>query len=232
VTPRVVRVEVAPTSRRALRALIALNVLVFVIWHLAVLGGDAAMLWMQANFLVSPAHLANGWLWTLLTSAISHTSLSHLAFNLWALWLFGRDVEDVVGARGFVHLYVAGAVMSSLGHVLYSLATGSNVPALGASGAVMAVAVVAALLYPRRMLLLFFVVPMTQLQAVGAFVLMDLFGMFSPTPDLIAHAAHLGGSLYGLLYFRYRVNAYFSARVRDEGANVVFQRTLGPPGLD
>lgn len=229
---QVVRLEIAPTPRHALRVLTAINVAVFFAWQAAADAGPEALAWMEANFLVSPAHLMYGHVWTLLSSTVSHLSTAHLLFNLWALWLFGRDVEDVVGARGFTHLYVAGGIVASLGHVLYSLVSGTEVPALGASGAVMAVAVVAAFLYPSRLLLLFFFIPITQLHAIGLFVLIDLLGLFSTVPDRIAHAAHLGGSAYGWLYYRYRVDAYFRERIRQEGIAAVFRRSVGRPWQD
>lgn len=226
VRSRWVWVEPEPEPARALPWLLGLNVVVFVAWQLAgILFGEAGIGWMQALFTVSLAHLQAGAVWTLLTSAFSHYGLMHLFFNTYVLWMFGRDVEREVGARGFVHLYVVGGVLASVGHVLFDLVTGSGVPALGASGAVMAVAVVFAALYPKRLLLLFFVVPMTSRMAVGLFVLLDLFGVLSPGGDMIAHAAHLGGAAYGWIYTRWWLRPYVLERRRARG---VRRRVKGP----
>ncbi|MCB9680421.1 MAG: rhomboid family intramembrane serine protease [Alphaproteobacteria bacterium] len=202
---------------RALPMLMVINIAVFAVWQFfggaASLGLDRGLNLMTDHFLVSPASWADGRYWTLLTSAFSHASIAHLAFNLLALWVFGSEVERVVGARAFVHLYVAGGIVASLGHLLYCHVTGLTAPALGASGAVMAIAVVAALCFPRVILLLFFVLPVPQIIAVGLFVLLDIIGLFSPLDATIAHAAHLGGALYGLVWFRFFLPGYVRARL-------------------
>lgn len=228
---QVVRLEIVPTRPYALFGVAILNVIVFAAWQGAVMAGPDELQWMNSNFLVSSDGLVSGALWTLLTSVISHASPLHLTFNMWGLWLFGREVEPLVGPRGFLHLYVAGGITASIGHVLYCFATGVSVPALGASGAVMAVAVVTAMLFPRRRVLLFFFIPMTLRTAVGLFVVMDVLGVFSPLPDRVAHAAHLGGALYGLLYARFRAGNYLRQRLQH-GDVKLFSRSRGPAFKD
>jgi membrane associated rhomboid family serine protease len=206
---------------RALPALIAVNILVFFAWiganGLFLTGSPDALQAMQDNFVVSSELVLQGRVWTLLTSEFSHNWFAHLFFNMFALWVFGRDVERVVGPRGFLHLYLAGGILASLGHVLYGVVMGTTVPALGASGAVMAVAVVSAFLFPNRVLLLFFVIPLPQFVAVGLFLLIDVAGMVSPQGDMIAHAAHLGGALYGWFYYRRHLRGYLEERLRELG---------------
>jgi membrane associated rhomboid family serine protease len=183
-----------PAAPFALYVLVALNVAVFLAWQ--VLGPSALM---RAHFLVSADALLAGRVWTLLTSALSHADLGHLLFNLLALWLFGRIVEQIVGPAGFVGLYVVGGVVASVGHVAWGLLTGDPSPALGASGSVMAVAVTFAVLFPTQRLYLFLMVPMPAWFAVLLYVGLDLFGLFDAR-STIAHAAHLGGAVTGLAY--------------------------------
>lgn len=194
----------------------ALNVLVYVAWQFA-LGDPLLEYFMSANFLVSWEHLQSGLVWTLLTSEFSHVSAAHLLFNLFALWMFGRDVEQMVGARGFMHLYIAGGVIASIGHALYGAVTGDMTPALGASGAAMSILVVSALVMPRRTLLLFFIIPLPAIVAVGGFVLIDIIGLLSPGGSMVAHAAHLGGAAYGAMYYHYRFLPYLKERVQRTG---------------
>jgi membrane associated rhomboid family serine protease len=201
----------------ALNALVALNVAVFGLWWAAASRGPAALAWMEHNTTVSLAAMRDGAWWTLLTSEVSHVAPVHLAFNLLALVTFGRDVERLLGARGFLHLYVAGAVTASVGHLVYSAVSGVDVPALGASGAVMSVAVVSALMYPGRMLLLFLIIPMPVTWGVALFVLIDLWGLVGASGDQVAHAAHLGGVAYGLLYWRFEARAYIVERLTELG---------------
>ncbi|MCB9662921.1 MAG: rhomboid family intramembrane serine protease [Alphaproteobacteria bacterium] len=215
--PRFVRVPVPTTRLTALPTLVGLNLAVFGLWWICALLGDDAQAWAQANLVVSAEAVAHGRVWTLLTSAFSHYDPLHLLFNLYALGLFGSDVERVVGSRGFWHLYLAGGIASSLGHLAYGFLAGTTVGALGASGSVMAVAVVSALLFPNRLLLLFFFIPLPQIAAVGLFVLLDVIGALTPGDDILAHGAHLGGALYGWIWFRRHAQGYILERLEALG---------------
>lgn len=213
---RYLRFDWSSLPTPALRALTAINVGVFILWQLA--GPDpAAAAWMQDQFSVSWHNVLSGRIWTLLTSEVSHFSLMHLAFNLLALWTFGGDVERLVGTRGFLHLYIAGGVLASVGHLVFGAVTGTLTPAVGASGAAMAIAVVSALLFPDRMLLVFFVIPMPIRWGVALFLLTDVLGMFSPNGSSVAHAAHLGGALYGWFYARNHLTGYLRTRLEALG---------------
>lgn len=189
---------------QVLYVLMGINVVVYVLWQLAqrqLPQSGAALDLMAAHFTVSLAHMQQGYVWTLLTSEFSHIDPMHLAFNMLGIWVFGKAVHRVLGDLLFVHLYVVGAVLASLGHVIYQYLTGSPAPALGASGAVMAIAVVYAACFPKNKLLVFFVIPMPAAIAVAGFILLDLFGAVGQANSGIAHAAHLGGALYGLLFW-------------------------------
>ena len=194
------------TPSQALWGLIALNVLVHLAW-LSSLQNESLALFMNENFLVSVAHLAHFRVWTLLTSAISHADTSHLLFNMIAMWVFGRDTVEVLGARRFLGLYVIGGILASLGHVLVQVLTASPNPALGASGAVMAISVVFAVLFPSRRLFIMGAIPAPAPLAVAGYVLLDLIGL-AGKGDGVAHGAHLGGALYGLVYGLYLRGRY------------------------
>ena len=219
-----VQITIRRTTPWALRLFTAVNIAVFVAWQWSFLEGRAATEFMARHFLVSPSHIEQGAVWTLLTSAISHNDLLHLVFNLYALSLFGRDVEPLVGPRGFAHLYIAGAVTASIGHVVFSAWGGTGVAALGASGAVMAIAKVSAAVYPNRRLFLFGLIPITQRMMVLLFVFMDVVGMVQTPADHIAHAAHLGGAVYGWLYARYQLREYLQRRLRSGDLLAVHRR--------
>jgi len=190
--------------RPILFALIALNVAVFLGWNLfdPSVGPSPFMI---DNFLVSIDAVdgQRGFrYWTLLTSAFSHIDTAHLVFNMLSLWVFGRDVAAILGPWRFLHLYVVGGILASFGHVLYQGLTGSVEPALGASGSIMAIAVVFAAMFPKRRLLLQFLVPVPAAIAVALYVVLDLVGTLGGgAGQHIAHAAHLGGAAYGLFYW-------------------------------
>jgi rhomboid-like protein len=187
-------------AQQVLFGLIAVNVAVFVLWTQARTPQMGAF--MQDNFLCSLEAVRAGRIWTLLTACFSQMSVDHLLFNMLALFVFGQGVTRVLGYRALLSLYLVGGVVSMAAHVLFSLATGMDVPALGASGAVMAISVLFAALFPNQRLLLMFFIPVPAAIAVGLYIVLDLLGTFGGGfGDNVAHAAHLGGAAYGLLYW-------------------------------
>jgi len=176
--------------------LIALNVAVFIGWQSPALRG-----FMQEHFAVSAEAVLSLRLWTLITAEFSHFDTMHLLFNMWGLYLFGRSIGQVRGAVEVLQVFLTGALLASVAHVVFSLAIGTSVPAIGASGGVMALAAYYGGMFPDRTLLLFFVVPVPAALAVALFILVDVFGLLWPGSP-VAHAAHLGGAAYGLLHFQ------------------------------
>jgi membrane associated rhomboid family serine protease len=162
---------------------------------------------MVVNFLVSTAHVLHGLVWTLLTAAFSHSEIWHLAINMFVLWSFGTVLERLWGTRKFVVFYTVAALVASICHCLVStlLIGNSDIPALGASGAVSGLLLAYALMFPRHKILLMGVVPVPALVGVLAFVGIDLWGLFAQTRGgglPIGHGAHLGGALAGaVMYF-------------------------------
>ncbi len=218
-----------PRPRRprtpAVSVIIGLNVLVFLAWQAAALVpglGDV----MVTNFLVSTTHLEHGLIWTLITAAFSHSELWHAAINLFVLWSFGTVLEQLWGTRVFVLFYLAAAVVASLSHCLVStfLLGNSDIPALGASGAVSGLLVAYALHFPRHRILLFGIVPVPALAGVLLFVGLDLWGLLAQGRGgglPIGHGAHLGGALAGaLIYFLYLRDTYPIPAMRRPRAEV------------
>jgi len=193
----------------AIWQLIALNVVVFVVWQIV---GPGQIELMRANFLVSLDSVLSLRVWTLLTSAVSHIDTTHLLFNMIGLYVFGRDIERLLGGQAIWHLYIAGGLMGSVGHVLYSALSGSPNPALGASAAVMALAVIYGGLFPKRTLLINFFIPVPARLAVVLFIGLDLLGTFGLGGAGVANAAHLGGAAYGLGYYLLRIRPRLQGR--------------------
>jgi membrane associated rhomboid family serine protease len=189
-----------------LKVIIAINVVVFLAWQAAAVS-PVLEEFMFMNFLVSTTHLAHGLVWTLVTAAFSHSEIWHLAINMFVLWSFGTVLERLWGTRNFLVFYLAAAVVASLCHCLVStvLMGNSDIPALGASGAVSGLLLAYALLFPRHKILLMGIVPVPALIGVLAFVGIDLWGLFAQTRGgglPIGHGAHLGGALAGaVMYF-------------------------------
>ncbi|HEY2763495.1 MAG TPA: rhomboid family intramembrane serine protease [Pseudonocardiaceae bacterium] len=121
------RVVVVPT-------LIAINVLIFAITvaQAGSLGGNSAA-GLFTQWALLPTAVADGDLWRLFTSGFLHIGPLHLAFNMIALWVIGRDLEQVLGPARFVAVYVVSLLGGSLAIFLFQAQT---IPTAGASGAV------------------------------------------------------------------------------------------------
>ena len=104
---------------------------------------------------LSLAGLQSFQVWQLFTYGFCHSTLgdmpTHIFFNMFVLWMFGRAVEPIYGSREFLAFYLVGIIVAGVCHVLVS-----PVLVVGASGGVMAVVFLTAMVYPRMTVLLFF----------------------------------------------------------------------------
>jgi len=139
--------------------------------------------------------------WTWVSYAFVHAGLLHLAFNMMVLYALGCRVEERMGSRAFIlfYLYCAvGGALFSLG--LVSLQPGSVV---GASAAVLGVAVAYAMFWPEAELTVFpFPWPVQARTLVIALLVLDVVFALTTPGDGIAHVSHLGGAAFAYLYFR------------------------------
>jgi len=199
------------------RALLIANVLVFL---LQMSGGDA----MLAHFALwplgphHPAQLDDGSVirigfepWQLVTYAFMHGGFPHIAFNMFALWMFGGPVENVLGARRYTLYYFVCVVGAALAQLLtISLFSPDDFyPTIGASGGVFGLLLAFAALYPQARVIFFFVpVPVPARIAVVGYMILELVLGVTGTQASVAHFAHLGGALVGfllILYWRARM---------------------------
>lgn len=142
----------------------------------------------------------------LLTYGFLHdpNSVWHILFNMFALWTFGKPVEQTYGRVTFGWFYLTAIVFSGLVWSISELATPGNGVALGASGGVVGVVILFALNYPHARGIVFpipFPIPMWAL-GIGL-VVMDLWGAISGKGG-VAFTAHLGGALFGLIFYQTR----------------------------
>jgi len=202
------------TVRRApaVSAIIALNAVVLLGWQ-AARSDPTLKRFMVEHFLGSSAHLAHGYVWTLLTSTFSHMELWHFALNMFVLWSFGTILERLWGTRAFIAFYLFAGLTASASHCLVTslyLGDGSRA-GLGASGAIAGLLLVFALHFPRHKILAFGVIPLPALAGALLFIGLDVWGLLTQGAGgglPIGHGAHLGGSFAGgvayLAYFRRR----------------------------
>ena len=188
-------------------ALIALNVLFFFV---ELSGGDAFIVkwaFVPSRFLANPF----GDFLTLFTSMFMHAGWLHLGGNMLYLWIFGDNVEDRFGPIKFTIFYLLCGLAATFAQLAFSL--GSNVPNLGASGAIAGVLGAYILLFPQgrvRVLQGQQVIHVPALIVIGMWIVLQLFSGIGSIADTaqtggVAYMAHVGGFVAGfLLTFLFR----------------------------
>jgi membrane associated rhomboid family serine protease len=189
-------------------ALIAVNVVFFLI-ELA--GGDAfIMKWafIPSRFLANPL----GDFLTLFTAMFMHAGWVHLGGNMLYLWIFGDNVEDRFGHLKFLIFYLICGLVATFAQLIFN--TTSDVPNLGASGAIAGVLGAYIILFPQGKIRVLFgtqVVQMSALIVIGIWIVLQFFSgigsITSADTGGVAYMAHIGGFASGiLLTFLFRGN--------------------------
>jgi membrane associated rhomboid family serine protease len=180
--------------------LILLNVLVFLL-ELS-LGEQFIVQWsvVPRRLLANPASDFP----TLFTAMFMHAGWMHLLGNMLYLWIFGDNVEDALGHVKFLLFYLICGLAADAAQIL--VGPGSNIPNLGASGAIAGVLAAYLVMFPRgqvRVLMGYGVIPMPALVVIGFWFLLQLvsgIGTISSTAETggVAYMAHVGGFVAGL----------------------------------
>lgn len=139
------------------------------------------------------------WIWQLITYQFLHGGLWHLFFNMFSLWMFGMELENQWGSTRFGIYYILSGIGAGLAQLFISPMFGSVGPTIGASGAIYGVLLAFGMTFPNRPIFMFpFFIPIPAKFFVIIFAGIELFSGFSGS-DGVAHFAHLGGALTGLL---------------------------------
>ena len=144
--------------------------------------------------------------WQLISYAYLHGGIEHIFFNMFAVYMFGPELERLLGTRRFNVYYLACVFGAGLTQLLVqaNFETDASGPTVGASGGVFGLLLLFGMAFPqRRLMLIFPPIPMPAWLFVTLYGLAELFmGVFSVLPG-IAHFAHLGGMAAGYLLIRY-----------------------------
>lgn len=206
--------DFAPSKTSMVTTLIVITVAVFVaqqVMNVFFPGfGGSDNRFMSDWFALSGEHFRELKVWTILSYGLLHSTAGffHILGNMLGLYFIGRIVEPLIGRERFLGLYVAGTLVGGIVYLLFHFNGGGLV--VGASASVMAILAFFCLLYPERpiTLLIFFILPVTMKPkwvfwgslaiSAGGLLFYEL-----PGESGVAHSAHLGGLLTGILYFRY-----------------------------
>ena len=167
------------------------------------------------------AVVENFYIWKIVSYMFLHGGVFHLLFNMVVLFFLGTTLEMTWGANRFLKYYLACGVGAGLLHMLISY----NTAVIGASGATYGIMMAFALLYPNQVVLFMFIFPIKIKYLVAGFMVFDLLmGLWGS--DGVAHFAHLGGALTGLLFFRNELKQRlrFSTNVKRKWKTTVRER--------
>jgi rhomboid family protein len=182
------------------RTLLLLNIVVFGVQQLTgfMLIGQFALWPPASDANVTGYHFQ---VWQVVTYSFLHGSVAHLFFNMLAFYMFGGDIERMLGSRRFLTYYGVCVVGAAVAQLLVMRGIGGEPrPTLGASGGVFGLLLAFGMAYPhRRVLLLFPPIPMPAWLFVTLYGLLELYLGVTGTSDGVAHFAHLGGMAAGFV---------------------------------
>ena len=142
--------------------------------------------------------------WQLLSYGFLHGNFNHILFNMFGLWMFGRDLERLMGAKKFAIYYLTCVIGAGIVQLIVAGTQGGIYPTLGASGGVFGILLAYGMTYPNRtVMLLFPPIPMKAKYFVLFYGLLELYLGISGRSPGVANFAHLGGMLFGFLLLRY-----------------------------
>jgi len=185
--------------------LVIINTLVFLWQFVSRIGVDGYGI-ITTFGLVPSAVLGKLYFWQLGTYLFLHADFWHLFFNMFALWMFGTELEKKWGRRTFVRYFFITGIGAGILSVLAN--PGSTIPTIGASGAIYGILLAYGLMFPERYVYLYFLFPVKVKYFVGVLGIITFLNALSDQGSTVSHIAHLGGMIVGLFYLK----GWFSLR--------------------
>jgi len=186
-----------------IKNLLIINVAVFFLQMLAsnlMVGGRPLGLVLNMWFALNP--IGDGYnfqIWQLVTYQFMHAGFSHIFFNMFILWMFGMEVENIWGSKRFLYFYLICGIAAGLAQLFISPLFSSPAITIGASGAIFGVMIAFGMLFPDRYIFLYFLIPIKAKYLIGFLFVLELFWIGDAGSN-VAHLAHLGGAIAGFLF--------------------------------
>jgi len=193
-----------PPFTKGIKWLLIINGVIFLITALA--GRSTVGGYITALFALIPVMVTHGYVYQVVTYAFLHSGLSHILFNMLALWMFGSQFEMDWGTKRFLEFYffcVIGAALTTIA-VSYAGVLGLNpaVPTVGSSGGIYGILLAFGIIYADREIMLF-PLPFTikaKYFVIGLVFIAVYLSISGPAG--VAYVAHLGGLVFGFIYLR------------------------------
>jgi rhomboid family protein len=203
------------------RWLIGINVAVFFFQALTASPDPNTYGLVDRWFQLDVYAVEHGQVWRLLTFAFLHSGIMHIFFNMLFLWWFGSDVEQLYGRKEFLVIYLISAFLGGVAYEIWGLLQTDQVgPCVGASGAVTTMLILCALHFPRRIILVFGILPVPIWLFAMFSVAMDFLGLFHATR--VAVVVHLAGAVFAVAYYKLQHN------VSEIVSGLMWWRNRGP----
>ncbi|MCX6165422.1 MAG: rhomboid family intramembrane serine protease [Ignavibacteriae bacterium] len=138
--------------------------------------------------------------WQLITYMFMHGDFTHLFFNMFALWMFGLELENLWGSKRFLIYYTICGLGAAVANLLIAPLFTVVGPTIGASGSVYGILVAFGYLFPNRHIYIYFLIPIKAKYLVILYMALEIFAVASQSGTGIAHIAHLGGAIVGIIY--------------------------------
>jgi rhomboid family protein len=187
-----------------IKSLLIINGIVFLIQMLGqnLLIGDTTLeQYIIKYFALIP--IGYGFLpWQLITYQFMHGGIMHIALNMFALWMFGIEIENIWGSKKFLFFYLMCGVAAGISQLIFPPLFNEPLAAtIGASGAIFGVLIAFGMMFPDRYIYIYFLLPVKAKYLIIGYVLLELYSI--PQGGNVAHLAHLGGALAGFIYLMY-----------------------------
>ncbi len=178
-------------------------------------------------FGLAPAYFWRGYIWQPVTYMFLHGGIFHLFLNMLVLWMFGTTLESGWGTGMFLKFYFICGIGAGL---LNAVVTPSSpIPIVGASGAIYGLLMAFAILFPNQLIYIWGIFPLRAKYFVIVIGLVEFMTAVSASQSGVAHFAHLGGMLFGLVYMKWgdwqkSVPSRQAEKRRDRHLKVVWDR--------
>ena len=185
--------------------LIGINVLIFAAKQFM---GVEAGYYLTVYLSMIPAGVIRyKFIWTFVSYMFMHDGISHILFNMLALFIFGLPVEKQIGSKEFLlYYFVTGTLAGFFSFIIFFFTDNYGAVLMGASGAVYAVQLAYAVLFPNSIIYIWGILPLRAPVMVLGFTALSLVFMFTGAQRNVAHLTHLAGFAFGWLYFMIRFN--------------------------
>jgi len=188
--------------------LILINVVLFILVRVLLSIGILSENFFMNNIAISLENIKQLRLWTFLTSMFMHGGFFHLFANMFSLFFIGSLIERILGKKRYLWFYLISGLFAGVLYVLIEFLFPSNLPAVGASGALFGLVGLLVLLTPNLPVYVMFIPIPIKMKYAGPGILILLWIISRAANIGIGNTAHLGGLVCGLVYGIYLKRKY------------------------